>query len=367
MLPKKRESVVVSPVLSKQMPPTPERLKISLHRVSEADWPDLAGRFADLTFEQSLTYARAAAVRVGARVDYFLLEEQGQPMAAAAVRIKTVPGLGRGIAWIAAGPLVLPCGAPLPSEARLAAVLATFRDEICNRGGHILRMRLAGTSFLPPDEVAAAARIAGFLPTSRASLYRSSAINTHQPSEELMTRFHGKWRGHLRTALKAELSLDLGTGPKYEARFLELFNRVQGSKGFERPDIGPEFHFALSGPDYTCEILLAVKGNEDVGGVVAGGSGPTNVYLFGATDVEGRKLNAGYFLAWQGIARTRERGLDWYDLGGMDPETNPDVAQFKSRMNGQPILAEPFEARPTGPVPRLVAGLEVLRSHILKR
>lgn len=337
---------------------------LTLHHVPEEEWPDVSRCFADLTFEQSLTYSQAAAARIGARVTYVIIEDTGQLVAAAAIRIKTVPGLGRGIAWIASGPLLKQINRPLVSENRIAAILDKLREEFCDRRGHILRFRIAGTAFLSPEEITLAAQRAGFLPTTRAPSYQSFAIDAQRSSEELMAQFHGKWRGHLRAALKAGLRLDRGTGSAYEARFLRLFEVMQSSKGFKRPAISPEFHFSLCGLDYTSEILIAVKDGEDIAGIVAGGSGPANVYLFGATDAKGRKAQAGYFLAWEGIGRTKEKGLDWYDLGGVDTVDNPAVAEFKTRMNGRPILAEPFEARPRGSVSHIISGIEALRARL---
>lgn len=339
---------------------------LALRPIPEADWPDVAGGFADLTFEQSLTYARAAAARIGARVEYLLLEEQGRPVAAAAVRIKTVPGLGRGIAWIAAGPLLHPCGGLAPDSARIAAVLAALREEICTRRGHILRLRPAGIAAHDEQTFAAVAAAEGFAPPLRTRPYASIAIDLAQDRATLMAALNGKWRTDLRYALKSGLTLEAGTPADLGDRFLALYKEVQGAKGF-RPDITPEFHFALSGSDFPREVLLATREGVDLAGIVTGTAGQTATYLFGATGAEGRRLKAGYFLTWEGIGRAQSRGLRWYDLGGVDPVANPDVARFKSRMNGRPILADPFEARPAGPVPRLVGGLEALRARLRRR
>lgn len=338
-------------------------MTLALRPIAEEGWPDVAGGFADLTFEQSLTYARAAAARIGARAEYLLLEERGQPVAAAAVRIKTVPGLGRGIAWIAAGPLLHPCGGPAPDMARIAAVLAALRAEFCTRRGHVLRLRPAGIAAHDGQTFAAAATAGGFAPAPQARPYASIAIDLGQDRETLMAALNGKWRTDLRFALKSGLALKAGTPADLGDRFLALYEKVQGIKGF-RPDITPEFHFALSGPDFPREILVATREGVDLAGIVTGTAGQTTTYLFGATGAEGRRLKAGYFLTWEGIGRAQSRGLRWYDLGGVDPEANPDVARFKTRMNGMPILAEPFEARPAGLVPELVSGLEMLRARL---
>ena len=148
--------------------------------IAPNDWPTIATGFVDLGFEQGTSYAEAAAQRIGAHVQYYLITEAGQPIAAATIRVKTVPGLGRGIAWIPSGPLVRPSCAPVPNTSRLRALLVALRTEICDRQGHLLRFRLSGTSFLNAADVADAAQAAGFYITPRASAYSSYIVASHR-------------------------------------------------------------------------------------------------------------------------------------------------------------------------------------------
>jgi hypothetical protein len=248
----------------------------------------------------------------------------------------------------------------------LFAVLSTLRRQVVQRAGHILRLRLPGLAPQHADLMRDTAAAAAFSPTLRAPLYRSVALDLRLPEATLMQRLEGKWRTDLRYALKSDLGMDHGNSPALQARFLALFRVVQTAKGFA-PDITPEFHFGLSGPDYRLDVLIATKDGQDLGGIVIGTSGQTATYLFGATAEAGRHLRAGYFLTWQGMALARQRGLHWYDLGGIDREANPDVARFKDRMNGVPILSESFEARPTGLIAPVTLVLENLRARLKKR
>jgi hypothetical protein len=338
----------------------------SIQSIGSADWPSLAAGFRDLTFEQSQAYAEAAARRIGASLHHYKVVRDGQVIAAAAVRIKTIPGLRRGIAWIASGPLVLPAGGAAPDESTLAAVLAALRAELADRQGHVLRLRLSGLAGVPGDLLARAAQRAGLEPTQRAAAYRSIALDLTQGTESLMGALNGKWRTDLRFAMKSGLALERQSGAAIEARFLAMFDKVQHSKSF-RPAISPEFHFQLGRLDYRVETLIAVKDGSDVAGIVTGTTGGCTTYLFGATLDAGRPLRAGYFLTWQAICLAQSSGLAWYDLGGIDAVANPDVARFKERMNGVPLFAEPFEARPTGILPRLVLEAEAFRSRARRR
>ena len=338
----------------------------TLRFVAAEAWPAVGRGFRDLTFEQSLCYGQAAAARIGAVARFVLIEQAGSPIAAAQVRVKPVPGLRRGIAWLPSGPLLHPIAGPGPDKRLVQDVLMALCQQFVTEDGHIMRFRLPGIACHDPAEIAGLASLSGFSPTFRVPGYRSIAIGLSQSHGQLMAQLHGKWRTDLRFAQKSGLALDHGTGPAFEARFMAMFETVQATKGF-KTDIGPHFHFGLTGPDYALEILIATKDGRDVAGIVVGTAGQTANYLFGATSEAGRPVRAGYFLTWEGIRLAKERGLAWYDLGGVDPVGNPDVARFKERMGGVAIGAAAFEARPKGLFPVVLGGLETIRAGWKRR
>jgi hypothetical protein len=344
---------------------------LSVREVAQVDWPACAEQFRDLSFEQSLTYGRAATARIGGKLRCLVLERDGRLIAAAQVRIKTIPGLGRGIAWIASGPLLLPLAGPAPQPAVIAEVFSALRTDLVLRQGHVLRLRLPGIAFHDKDAIATIAKATGFTPTDRVSGYRSIAIDLRQDEAALMAALNGKWRTDLRFALKSGLTLEVGNSLGMQARFLVLFRGIQAAKGFT-PDITPEFHFALSGPDIgpdlSYDILIITKDGQDLAGIVIGTSGLCTVYLFGATAEAGRALRAGYMLTWEGIHLSQSRGMHWYDLGGVDFDENPDVARFKDRMNGKTIeAAGPYETQSGGAIAHLIKALEALRTKLRRR
>lgn len=339
--------------------------------IHTSEWPAIVGRFSDLTFEQSLAYSRAAAARIGGELRLLAVEHQGQPVAVAAVRLKRVPGLGRGIAWCPSGPLLCRLGTAAPQADEIVGILSALCEEVCGHRGHVLRLRLPGTSLSGTglDETALA-KAAGLSPWAGRPPYRSFVLDLTQGEDRLMQRLNGKWRTDLRFALKSALTLERGDDEGLRRRFLALFDTIQQQKGF-RPEIPPEFHFALAGPscpaDYGLDILIARHAGQDVAGIVVGTSGPTATYLFGATGEAGRPLRAGYFLTWEAIRLAAARGVLWYDLGGVDFATNPDVSRFKERMGGEAIEAHAFEARPSGLAVPALLGLERLYYWLKER
>lgn len=335
-------------------------MSLNVTTIRPEAWPDISAGFQDLSFEQTLSYSRAAADRIGAEVRCLLVRDASMSTQAAGIaRIKRVPGLGRGIAWMPSGPLLRFKGA----DADPTPVLEALRQSLCNDSGHVLRIRHSPTAFLDADVAASSAFRAGFAETIRGKSYRTIILDLSLSEEALRARLEGKWRADLRIAERQGLQVDAGNGPDLQSRFLALFDRTMELKGF-RPGIPPEFHFALDFVDYDLDILIAVHEGVDVAGVVAGAAGLTSVYLFGALNQAGRPLRAGYLLTWEALRRARKAGLRWYDLGGIGDE-NADVARFKTRMKGRETRAPVFEARPPGVVPRLILTAESTRTILL--
>ena len=65
--------------------------------------------------------------------------------------------------------------------------------------------------------------------------------------------------------------------------------------------------------------------------MVASAIGNMGIYLLGATHDEGLNTKAAYLIHWTMINRLKESGVQSYDLGGINPETNPGVYHFQAR------------------------------------
>lgn len=340
---------------------------LHLEPVSAGDWPRISAGFADLEVVQTGPYCEAAARRIGARTEYVALRDgTGALRAAACLRIKVLPGLGAGIAWIASGPLTRPLWGRPPEGTELGAVLEALRDH-ATAAGHILRLRLPVVAGYDPEVADRLAGERGFVPTSRAPAYRTVLVDLRQDEEALMAGLHGKWRNALRGALKAGLSIDCIPFGSETARFEALYAEVKVAKGFS-VDIPPEFYWALDGREFRHDLLIATKEGDDLAALSLGQAGSTMVYLFGGTSAAGRTMNAGHFVMWQAILHGRALGLTHLDLGGIDLETNPSVAQFKLRTGGSDLKAPgPYEYRPEGLRPSLVGLAETLHRRLRGR
>ncbi len=334
-------------------------MNTTLRRIDRTQWQAAAVRFMDYNYRQMWDFGVACAERVGAISEHVAVEQDDEIVALADVRIKRIPALGTGIAYINGGPL-LRRGNDGDRD-RLSFCLKALIEEYADRRGMVLRILApihAGSWNESQKDVFVEA---GFTPTEVMRPYRTFLLDIDRSPEEIRKSMAQKWRNGLNQSEKRGLTVRAGTDPALFREFCDLFSRFIARKQFE-VDLTPPFyldvHERASESDRFL-ITLADLDGEVVAGHVASLLGDTSVYLLGASSDEGLKAKATYLLQWQAIQAARERGLKWYDLGGIDPEGNPGVYHFKSGLGGQDVTAPgPLEYAATGLKRTLVHGCE---------
>ncbi len=319
-------------------------------RVDRDGWRDAARRFADYSYRQSWPYAQRMARDSGSRVDFLVIERDGEIVGAASVRVKQVPILGGGVAYVAGGPLVRRWGEAQARESEVRSCLEVLTNRYVRREGRTLRIQFPlSASGSGPLESASAWM--GMQKSNSLRPYRTIGVDLSGTSEEIRARLHQKWRNQLNAGLRKALRLDVGDRDEHFARFGVLFNDMLQRKGFDsriRPELFHEIQAEADEAERT-SVLLAHAEGEDVAGIMVSFLGDAPVYLLGATATAGMQLKAAYVLQWEAMRMAKEKGCRHYDLGGIDPEGNPGVHHFKEGFGGADIHAlGPMELEPGG-------------------
>ena len=208
---------------------------VTVEAVPPVQWTGLATTFADCTYEQVYEYCSATAANIRGSTKFFRVLCDNTMIGAAAVRLKTVPLLGRGIAYVSAGPLTRERSIDVSwDQRRLRIVLKALKQELVDRQGHVLRVRLPLLPPLPVLDFVALFTDLEFRSTDRARKYRTSVIDLTQEIETLRNTLNSKWRTDLRFAQKAGLSIDSGTTDELQLRFERLFDQMHRTKGIFR-------------------------------------------------------------------------------------------------------------------------------------
>jgi hypothetical protein len=332
-----------------------------LRRPSREEWIELAERFLDHNYQQCWDYAAMMAGRIGGTVDNVAIYDDGAPIALASVRIKRLPALPTGVAYIAGGPLVRLREEADTAAERFDAALTALRAEYVDRQGLTLRVApLLGNAEWTAAQAGRCAA-AGFTPVGGTRAYTTMLVDVDRPLETIRAGLAQKWRNALNRSERQGLTVVEGTDPALFEDFFPLFDELVSRKGFD-VTLRPEFYAQVQERLPETErfhIAIAWSEGRPVAGVVVTIHGDTGTYLLGASNDAGRKTGAAYLLQWNAIQATIRAGGRWYDLGGVDAEGNPGVYKFKLGFNGTELSAPaPCELTP-GPVrAALVRGAE---------
>lgn len=214
--------------------------------------------------------------------------------------------------------------------------------EICRLIRHEFHKRIADLLFWLPElpDTPDSMRLMKALGMRRMVTGYSTVWLDIRPDEDsLLDGLHGKWRNSLRTAEKAGIRVRQATRDKAFEKSMATYDRFRRNRKF----IGPPanlIRYILSAPrpsDKTGNVRVweAIHDNKPVAGIAVIRHGASATYLAGWTGEDGRHRNAHNILLWRAIAKLRETGTDWLDLGGVDTQTAPGIARFKLGLGGE--------------------------------
>jgi GNAT acetyltransferase-like protein len=336
--------------------------------LDRSQWESAVRRFGDYSYRQSWAYGMELAAKRGATSEHVAIRCGDETVGLADVRIKALPLIGGGLAYVSGGPLVRALDGRHDALERLDLCLEALEREFVRGRG--LTLRVVAPIGLEAENEAVAGRLqsAGFLPTERGDRYRTVLLDVDRPLDELRSSLHRHWRRHLNGSERNDLQVTFGTERDRFEEVARMSEALRARKGFAL-DLDAHFYGDVQRElreEDRLVVGLVMKDGTPVAGNITAIHGDTAVYLVGASTEAGLEAKAGYLMHWRTIELIRERGVPWYDLGGIDPVENPGVTSFKLRTNGSDVTAAgPFEVSPAGLRGRLADWAE--RAYVRAR
>jgi lipid II:glycine glycyltransferase (peptidoglycan interpeptide bridge formation enzyme) len=323
---------------------------VALTTVDRAEWEASVSEFGDYSYRQSWAYGVALASKRGAASEHVAIRQGAETLGLADVRVKRAPVIGGGLAFVSGGPLVRLADGRNSEPERLAACVDALVDYFVRDRG--LKLRLMPAVGLPEqnESVAEILRDAGLRPAERAAGYQTVLLDLERPLEDIRASLHQHWRRQLKKAEGNPIEVSFGTGRERFEHVARMSAALGERKGFEL-DLDAMFYADVQADLREQDRLLVglvCREGAPVAGTIIAVHGDTAVYLVGASTDAGRESRAAYLLHWRTIELLRERGVAWYDLGGIDPVANPGVTSFKLRTGGADVATRPFELSPGG-------------------
>ncbi|MBX3489211.1 peptidoglycan bridge formation glycyltransferase FemA/FemB family protein [Parvibaculum sp.] len=335
------------------------KLSASVRVVDNEAWRQYALVFSDFSYRLLRGYSVMAARRVRATseaVGIFLGEAI---IGLADVRVRRVPLLPIGIAYVSGGPVT--CVNGKFDGPRFAICLEALCDEYVGRRRLTLRVTppiMAGENSASVEDIFG--RL-GFVPRPEDEKYQTILKSISGEEESLVRSLDKKWRSELVRSRKSGATVRRSTQVSDFDAMMPIFENLRQAKGFSvNMDVAffRDVQEMLSEGEELIWHLAELDGDL-VAGHLGSYSGNVATYLLGAANDKGRANRSSYMLQWEAMCYAASRGMGWYDLGGIDPIDNPDVYRFKRRMGGYEMAAAgPYERHPSAFAGATLSGVE---------
>jgi lipid II:glycine glycyltransferase (peptidoglycan interpeptide bridge formation enzyme) len=309
-----------------------ERYSCEIDIATEQTWSELLLTFEDGNIYQTWQYA--AVVGDKRNLSRMVLKLDGTVVAMAMVRVKKIPVLGFGVAYVFWGPLWRRKGFEPDTEHFRQAVRAIRNEFVCKRG-----MTLWVLPLLVDDASAfydAILAEEGLSATEEVVRGRTIVMDVSPQLNDLRDGMASHWKRELKVAEKNKLRLVEGTDEELFERFIEMYREMVSRKKFVEPNNIYQFKEIQSRlPEpLKMKVLLC----ESTAGICAGAIysliGNSAIYLFGATSNTGMKSRGSYFLQWRIIEELKQQDATAYNLNGINPTANPGTYKFKNDLAG---------------------------------
>jgi hypothetical protein len=296
-------------------------------QASASHWHEWSVRAGRSSLLQSWAYGAARAETSGWRVKRAVVYRGDEPIALVQMLGRRIAGILT-VARINRGPV---CLRELLPEEKLSLWADVARLGSWTRGSVL---SVAPDLELTGHSLALLAQL-GFRQFSPRA-WESAWVDLALGPDALRKRLDGKWRNMLAAAEKADLKLQTGTSPELFDWMLARHRELVEEKSFagQPPQLLPALR-RNSDPEHQSIILRALSGEEAVGGICLVIHGAAATYLLGWNSPQGRSLKANQFLLWQALLYLWNRGIQWFDLGGLSEELTPGITAFKLGMNGR--------------------------------
>jgi len=324
--------------------------EVIVDNISRGDWERYAGNFADYSIYQTWPYQQVRAEMDGQEVNRVVVkDENGYVVTMCQIRIKHIIPLGLRIGYVQWGPLFRGKDGKIICSTE---ALKNLREAYLTHKVNVFRV----VPNARDDEVgrcfAEMLQSAGFTHVKSVEPYCTFVLPVDDSEEEIRRRLRKSFRRDLRYAEKADIEIKEGKNKEFCDMLEKLYHGLLRRKKFK--GLNPREFIETQNSLSTAEkmnIILAYKDAEPVAAHLASNLGDTAVVLLAASNEEGLACGSSYLIWYKGAISALHAGMKWYDLGGIDPDNNPTVYQFKSRMGGEEAFhIGTFEACSSGMV-----------------
>lgn len=305
--------------------------EVIVDNINREDWERYAGNFADYSIYQTWAYQEVRGDMDKENISRVIIKDElGQAVLMCQVRIKQVKLLGLRIGYVQWGPMIRTIDGQVKCSVK---TLELLREAYVGTRVNVLRVVPNIYTHERGDSVTDMFHGGGFECVHSVVPYRTMMFPLDTSEKEMRSRLHRKWRSVLKKAEQRNIEIREGSDDAYLATLDELYASAQKRKKFKGLDMQVFRRTQqLLLPWQKMNVVLAYQDGEPLTADVTSYLGDTATGIFQASSEKAFRCGASYLVWWRAFLAARRASMRRYDLGGVHPDDNPSVYQFKLRM-----------------------------------
>jgi len=309
---------------------------IELDNFGRDDWESSARLFTDYNVYQTWPYQEYRCRVDGQKMASLIVRsDTGEVALMAQIRIQQAPLLPFRVGYILNGPLIRREGL-IPVD--IAGLFHAMTTALFDAGIHVLRI----VPNVVADEQGLAIEQellgAGFRKLDNKKPYHTFKVDVTDSEPAIRQRLSKSYKRNLKKAEKAGLTVQSGTDEKIFDILASLYKESKARKGFKGLAIEefsiPQKHLSA---DEKMKVFVASNAGQPISALLSAELGDSANVLLAASNAIGLKMNSSELLWYRACISAHERRLKWCDLGGVDPDGNASVYEFKARLGGKEV------------------------------
>jgi len=316
-------------------------MKIEIDNINRQDWDNLITQFDDASHRQTWEFGTIS----GFNPSHAIAIDDGKVLGCSQINIRyIIPRAKIGYALIKMDPVFTRHGES-PNYRILFDLLKAIKVEYGIKRNLLIRIE-------PPlvkkmkTELHHFLLSEGFVKNNYFTPYRTLIIDLSPSIEDLRSNLLGRWRRNLRKAEESQLEVTQSTSDKDFDILIDLAIDMISRKSLNRSMLAyfcfyKRLQKALP-EQLKIQLFMCTKNKQPISCAAVSMIGSVATYLVGASNQEGLTFNASYLVHWHILTVLKQKGINYYDLGGINPRTNPGVFQFKRGIAGKNEWDETF-------------------------
>ena len=309
-------------------------IRMEIKDFGQDEWNAIVSDIDDLSLMQTWEFGEAKARTGQWKVSRAVFREGDEIVGAAQAMIRMIPFLNRGLVWINRAPLMKNCNTT-QSDVYID-MLKELKKYWVDKKKMYLRIAFP---LMASDKNYVVFEKAGYSRATETDGWASEIVDLSLSLEELRKGLQQKWRNCLNKSERLEVTCETGSSDVLMDELLDDYKALLDNIGFGT-NLSQELVRTMQNllPDSQKMLVFVGRQNgEKLGSILIASYGNTCIYLIGATNNTGRKVNANHYLIWNAVCEMKKRGYRWFDLGGAHPDnTPPGILHFKRGLSGKP-------------------------------